>query len=803
METIFYSEGLGSELKKGLHAVAQTRTRFLAILTTLSLIAPAPAFAGPDDGKAVATQGHVDSPKTFWEDDNFTLKSEHNSTTTDLADTVAWIGKGWNIDGRNQYQFTLPDNGAFDFIGQADKTYYTAPANILGSADPIWLGFGADSGLPEDDFRDNFASLDILSVDGPGDFELFRYRDSEGGLDRFIGTTSNSAYSSMLRAGSHTHNYTLFTKPGRYEVTYRTTARKKDGTLVASEPTTTSLQIGGKKPADNPTPSLRERYDAATDGDASAAGYKLDIAPKSNPKKDGDENLSTISFNAENKASGTLTLLIDGYFLTDLPVTDGQAEWDEFLGPEKSNIQAVFTPEGSEPRWISQQVEYAPGATNSTDSTKSADAWEETHNVRKLAPQEEMTPTNKKFHAKIEPVGESASKVVVDTEDKDFNGFISGGFYEADSDIATLDFTGAVTNGHGEFLVDEAAFYDDYKLKLTLNPHPTVKAESGSVVVADSYAFGKTFEKDGALGTSPQHQDADKREEGEKEEGAADPSTTCNEKLVLNRGHIDIMATRKDDHFDLRLKDETNIGANKMVMRRLDDVVIAVRDNALIKRPKNYGGAEYDFMNPVGEKTYVLPQTQNRDIIWPGYNTEKLDYSQFKDGTVHLNLQPKEVPEGATFGMWTTGNEIRDNKVLMDSNKDDFTIDTVFASHAHTNWAFSKPGVYKFDVTYTATTTDGKKVESEPQELLFTIGDEATNNCAKDKPEPKPDPKPQPKPQPKPEKEKEGSSAEGSSFNPWSLVLPLVLATIFQAALNFIHDHRSEIDYWVKGITGR
>ncbi|WP_210386688.1 choice-of-anchor M domain-containing protein, partial [Corynebacterium sp. HMSC071F07] len=137
------------------------------------------------------------------------------------------------------------------------------------------------------------------------------------------------------------------------------------------------------------------------------------------------------------------------------------------------------------------------------------------------------------------------------------------------------------------------------------------------------------------------------------------------------------------------------------------------------------------------------------------------------------------------------------DQVLVDSSKDDFTIDTVFPSHAHTNWAFSKPGVYKFDVTYTATTTDGKKVESEPQELLFTIGDEATNNCAKDKPAPKPEPKPQPKP------EKEGSSAEGSSFNPWSLVLPLVLATIFQAALNFIHDHRAEIDYWVKGITGR
>ena len=152
MVVIFYSEDLTSELKKGLHTVARNRTRYLALLTTLSLLTPGVALAGPDDGKAIVTQSHVDSPKTFWEGDNFVLKSEHNSTTTPLPDTVAWIGKGWGRDGGNQYQFTLPADNSFDFIGKPGETYYAAPHNPTGSHDPIWLGFGADAGLPVKNF---------------------------------------------------------------------------------------------------------------------------------------------------------------------------------------------------------------------------------------------------------------------------------------------------------------------------------------------------------------------------------------------------------------------------------------------------------------------------------------------------------------------------------------------------------------------------------------------------------------------------------------------------------------------------
>ncbi|OFT52468.1 hypothetical protein HMPREF3153_05180 [Corynebacterium sp. HMSC06C06] len=804
--------------------MARNRTRYLALLTTLSLLTPGVALAGPDDGKAIATQSHVDSPKTFWEGDNFVLKSEHNSTTTPLPDTVAWIGKGWGRDGGNQYQFTLPADNSFDFIGKPGETYYAAPHNPTGSHDPIWLGFGADAGLPVKNFRDEYASLDIVSVDGPGDFELFNYHNSPAGLRRMLGTTPSSAHSAELTAGTHTHNYTMFTKPGRYEVTYRTTARKKDGTLIASEPTTTSLQVGGMKPADSQTRSLQERYEAATKGDASAAGYKLSIAPKSNPEKDGDKNLSTISFNAENKASGTLTLLIDGYFLTDLPVSDGVAQWDEFLGPLDSEIQAVFTPEGDAPRWISKTLAYTPQSQVSTDSAESADKWNESHKPRNFAPMEETVPSTPAFHTRIEPVDHSVSKLVVDTEDKSFSGFINGGLYERGSNFATLDFDAAINNGHAEFLFEDEGLYNGAKVKVTVAPHPTIKTGSGSVVLTDKYESGKTYEADGKLGVAeapsdensanPTTSPATEETSVPATEGKNAEDTVCSAKLSLDHGHVDIMGVREGDAFETKLKDETNIGASGLTYRKLDDVVFAVHNNAMISRPENYGDPSFDFMGPVGEKTFLLPQTQKRDVIWPGYNTEKLNYKDYKGGVVQLNIKPVSMPEGASFGMWLTGNLGGPGEILVDSTKDDFTIDTTFPTHTHTNWAFSKPGTYEFEVTYTAETTDGKKLASQPQHLTMAMGDKAIADCAADKPEPKPAPSstskaPAPKPapsstsaapKPKPKPQPQG---EGSSFNPLSLVLPVVLATIFQAFFNFYRDHRAEIDRWMRGLTGR
>lgn len=66
-----------------------------------------------------------------------------------------------------------------------------------------------------------------------------------------------------LDPGTHTHNVTTFTKPGRYEVTFDATARTADGAFIASKPTTLVWRVGGTNPADEKLGDVRTAYNDA------------------------------------------------------------------------------------------------------------------------------------------------------------------------------------------------------------------------------------------------------------------------------------------------------------------------------------------------------------------------------------------------------------------------------------------------------------------------------------------------------------------------------------------------------------
>ncbi|MGV3071814.1 hypothetical protein ACEE90_05130 [Corynebacterium phoceense] len=146
-----------------------------------------------------------------------------------------------------------------------------------------------------------------------------------------------------------------------------------------------------------------------------------------------------------------------------------------------------------------------PGNEATVTSEDSAETWTDhtgdTSTVRQLQDTDEPTVTNSKFIAHIGPYGESSSKLVVETEDKNFNGFISGGFYDGgDATFAGLDFEGYIHNGHGEILIGDENLYNGQEARVVVIPHPTVKAQSGTVVLAKSYQRGETFDAKGDFG---------------------------------------------------------------------------------------------------------------------------------------------------------------------------------------------------------------------------------------------------------------------------------------------------------------
>lgn len=500
-----------------------------AALLALAGAAPSlPAAAGPDDGKIVTTKGHVDAPKAYWDEQNgtFVLMNEANpyktgADTYELDKTVNWVGKGYSgRDGKSQYTMTLGDSPSLAFLGEPGQTLYMAPHLTFGNQDPIWAGLGASTKIPTDRFRDGVFVTDILSVEGPGRMELFRYNPDDAPADiyRMLSSSSTGWHSWLLDKGSHTHNTTTFTRPGRYVVTYRTVARSTDGRIISSKPSKLVWQVGGMQPVlgdGTPTavPTV-DRYNAAPVGDLDAAKYVLSVAPHrldADPakNKDADDKLSDITFTAANKnLKGTLTLYNNGYFLTDLPVVNGTATWSEMLGSEGSQLQAVFTPDTSDEnsaeasRWISHKLAYEPGRAESVYSDDGNGSWPEEipDEANTVLSTGQYTPTSMDYDVTVTPNGNGFSTVEVRFKDPKVRGFLRGGFYAQDDPVYPyLDLEGSVEDGVARFTFRDESFYKGTALRVKMLTHPDMNASASTTEVAANYEPGTKYTAHGAL----------------------------------------------------------------------------------------------------------------------------------------------------------------------------------------------------------------------------------------------------------------------------------------------------------------
>ena len=760
------------------------------------------AHAGPDDGRYVATRGHVDAPKTYWQDGGFVLLHEAGETRP-LEEAVNWVGKGWSTRGTSQYTFTLDDSPALKHLGKPGEVWYRAPALPWGNQDPIWAGFGADTDIPAETFRDATFSLDLLTVDGPGRMEMFNYFPNEypTGFRPLLSSFRNGWQSSRLRPGSHTHNETVFSKPGRYELTYRTVARGTDGSVIASKPSTMVWQVGGMSPGSTPTIPTRERYDAAPVGSLKEAGYRFSATPKTEVVMDADEHLTTLSFDAEDPSlTGTLTLYIDGYFLTDLPVRDGKAAWDEMLGSYDSQLQAVFTPEGEEgARWVSPVLNHQPGESAAVNSSQGEGQWPQKLPVPENQPLETGTYSPKSTGYRIavqneEFDGVEYSKISVRFDDPKVRAFIGGGYY-SDPEIEYPDSSVEGNTDAGEMTtyVEADEWLHGTTVTLKIMPHPEMNLQGMTVDLPKTFGPGYSYvgygqmtraeggshelEKVSAEQLSPtpipapepsqpepsrpaEPTQPEPSSEPSQPEPSSEPSSEPSQpsqsepsqpetsqpsqpsppeprrcvspelegRALLDNGHVDLMAHQEETgNLSLSLKDETGQISRQKELRPLREVLLGVGDNARQKRTSTLMDPALDFLGEEGDVFYGLPMNQQEGRIWPGYNTTDIDYEKI-DGPIRLRMTPEQMPENANFAMYQT-DFLGESTVLMDSSVKDDSLDVAYPTHVHANWIFTKPGLYRFTTVYEARSRSGEMLSSEPQTLVFAVGDQVLSDC--------------------------------------------------------------------------
>ncbi|MFC0530958.1 TIGR03773 family transporter-associated surface protein [Phytohabitans kaempferiae] len=191
---------------------------------------------------------------------------------------------------------------------------------------------------------------------------------------------------------------------------------------------------------------------------------------------------------------------------------------------------------------------------------------------------------------------------------------------------------------------------------------------------------------------------------------AAAPATG---RKVVADGHIDMGPQLDGNTWRIRIRDDSG---SPPVWRELSDVVIHAVDKAKIKVPS---GADYAFLGPAGSDVWLLPQAQQSGIVWPGWNTQDPSVVNGTQGNVTWRLTKVDGP--GQFKLFLTGSFGKPD-VLFDSAKAlPQQMSIAPNTHAHGNWAFTKPGVYHLGVQMTGTTKAGKSV-TDTRTLNVAVG---------------------------------------------------------------------------------
>ncbi|OKI71633.1 choice-of-anchor M domain-containing protein [Micromonospora sp. CB01531] len=196
---------------------------------------------------------------------------------------------------------------------------------------------------------------------------------------------------------------------------------------------------------------------------------------------------------------------------------------------------------------------------------------------------------------------------------------------------------------------------------------------------------------------------------------AAGPAS-AQESVVLSAGHVDAVDVHyKDGQLGLKVHDDT---VQPSVTRDPRDVTFQALPQAAVEVPDL---PEYAFLGPAGSTVWLLPMTQDPNLLWPGWNTTRLPSGVFRAEKISLSLLDVSGPGRVSVFMTDPVGQplirFRSDDGLPDA------IDVPVGTHAHANWVFGALGSYTLTFRADATLTDGRQVSTGPVAYQFVVGD--------------------------------------------------------------------------------
>lgn len=757
-----------------------TRMSHLRRISTAALalflaLTPAAAWAGPDQDKEwIVTRQHVDAPIPVWHDDtnSFSL----NTINMPMEKTALWIPKAWTGTGEKdeaKSQLVIPAKRPdLAFLGGEGTVLNAAPQNPGPGNTPIWAGLGAGEIGDTDKFEGETYTLDLISVDGPGRMEMFI--DNGDSVNRFL-SSHDTAYRSVYNP-RHTHLYTTFTQPGRYVANYKMTARSADGTAIYSSPITPLVwQVGGADPTEGTIKDIVSAYNAARveRSDGNAATPTLTLSHHAEREHPGDNHLTDITLDTGVATdTGRAWITVNGYFLTEVGVEGGRATVSELLGADAAAVQAIYIPgDSASARWISQTVQYSqkdtePVTVGGTDTILGpsnpdpAPVWNPDH----------LPISSRRVDVSYDLVPGSTDQytATVRANDPNLRATYKIEFFESKWDFSPwCSMEGTLGAGGMDTKTQDLGVCqsDPMYMRVTLRPHPLsdavmTVADASDVTVGSHVGLtamlkmreGIAAPEEPEPAPNPTPTPTPAPDNGGNDATPAPASSLLSDPVEIARGHLDVRLTQASGEggltYGLAVKDDSLTNARTSVLRTVGSTTLTVAPNARFVRPASLSDPSYDVLGPVGTATYVLPETQNSDIVWPGLSTEGIDYAALPEGA-DLTLHLAQAPEGARVAFFQGGTFGAGAKVHFDSTKGDGVVHTTEATHMHGNWVFSTPGTYRIEVG----ARSGERSLVEPQSFTVIVRSGRHNEQpapVEEEPVPTPSPGPSPVPEPVP-----------------------------------------------------
>jgi surface-anchored protein len=185
---------------------------------------------------------------------------------------------------------------------------------------------------------------------------------------------------------------------------------------------------------------------------------------------------------------------------------------------------------------------------------------------------------------------------------------------------------------------------------------------------------------------------------------------------VMGLGHADVINVRSDAGTLLaNVKDDAG---EDVVYRDPGEVLLHAKPESQLTVPDL---PEYAFLGDPGDLVWILPEVEDPNLLWPGWETKGVAAADFPDATLTWRLLDLRGPgEVSVFATDPLGTPIK----FLDSAAG-LPQDTQITNrtHAHANWAFEAEGLYVMTVEVIGRRADGATVSTGPIDYHWFVGD--------------------------------------------------------------------------------